>query len=88
MARDDTFLWSVIAPGAITLDSLGPVIDEPGILVIGCGTSSMAPPLDLRIGLKARGIILEWMVTGAACRTINVLLTEEREAVAALIAVN
>jgi uncharacterized protein len=48
----------------------------------------MAPPPDLRVELKARGISLEWMDTGAACRTFNVLLTEEREAVAALIAVN
>ena len=88
MARGETRLWSVIDPGVITLDGLGPVIDEPGILVVGCGTGFMAPPPDLRAELKARGISLEWMDTGAACRTFNVLLTEEREAAAALIAVN
>jgi len=88
VAREKTLLWSVIDPGVITLGGLGPVIDEPGILVVGCGTGVMAPPPDLRVELKARGISLEWMDTGAACRTFNVLLTEEREAVAALIAVN
>ena len=88
MAREDTRLWSVIDPGVITLDSLDPVIGEPGILIVGCGNRFMTPPSDLRDGLKAQGIILEWMDTGAACRTFNVLLTEEREAVAALIAVD
>ena len=88
MAREKTLLWSFIDPGVITLGGLGPVIDEPGILVVGCGTGFMAPPPDLRAELKARGISLEWMDTGAACRTFNVLLTEEREAAAALIAVN
>ena len=88
MGREETNLWPVIDAGVITLDGLEPVLDEPGILVVGCGTEFMAPPTDLRIDLKGRGIILEWMDTGAACRTYNVLLTEEREAIAALIAVN
>ena len=88
MAREETHLWPVIDAGVITLDDLGPVIHEPGILIVGCGSGFMALPPDLRDGLKARGIILEWMDTGAACRTFNVLLTEEREVVAALIAVD
>lgn len=37
---------------------------------------------------KAAGVALEWMDTGAACRTFNVLLGEERRVVAALIAVD
>ena len=69
------------------MDSLEPILGEPGILVIGCGAMGKAPPPDLRAKLKAWDISLEWMNTGAACRTFNVLLTEEREAVAALIAV-
>ena len=88
VAREETRLWSVLDPGVITLDSLDPVTAAPGILIVGCGSGFKAPPPDLRSGLKAQGIILEWMDTGAACRTFNVLLTEEREAVAALIAVD
>ena len=37
--------------------------------------------------LKDQGIVLEWMDTGAACRTFNVLTVEERPVAAALIAV-
>ncbi len=70
------------------MDGLEPILGEPGILIVGCGIGDKAPPPDLRAKLKARDISLEWMNTGAACRTFNVLLTEEREAVAALIAVD
>jgi uncharacterized protein len=35
--------------------------------------------------LKASGIVIEGMDTGAACRTYNVLLAEERRVAAALL---
>ena len=41
----------------------------------------------LRDGLRAAGIVVDGMDTGAACRTYNVLLSEERRIAAALIAV-
>ena len=44
------------------------------------------PPPELRAALRERGVVLEPMNTGAACRTFNVLLTEGRRAAAALIA--
>jgi uncharacterized protein len=37
--------------------------------------------------MREAGIGVEWMDTGAACRTFNVLLLEDREVAAALIAV-
>ena len=57
------------------------------ILLIGCGRRFVPPPPGLRPALKSLGIVLEWMDTGAACRTFNVLLAENRPAAAALIAV-
>ncbi len=83
--------WPVTDVGDITLDSLGPVIDvasEIQILVLGCGPDFTDEPLGLRQGLREHGIVLEWMDTGAACRTFNVLLTEDRDVAAALIAVD
>jgi uncharacterized protein len=41
----------------------------------------------LRAAVRARGLALEWMDTGAACRTFNVLLAEGRPVAAALLAV-
>jgi len=83
--------WPVTDVTGITLDSLGAVIEaasEIQILVVGCGPEFTDEPLDLRPGLREHGIVLEWMDTGAACRTFNVLLTEDRIVAAALIAVD
>ena len=82
--------WAVTSAAAITLESLNVVIDkanEIDILIVGCGLDFQPIPDALRQGLKKYGIVLEWMDTGAACRTFNVLLVEERSVAAALIAI-
>lgn len=88
--REHTVPWPVAAPDGITEASLGPILNaaaEIDILLIGCGPGFVAVPKSLRVLLKTHGIVLEWMDTGAACRTFNVLLAEERRIAAALIAV-
>ena len=62
--------------------------DGVEILVVGCGALFEPPPSGLREGLSKKGVVLEWMDTGAACRTFNVLLAEDRACAAALIAVD
>ncbi|HEU4485872.1 MAG TPA: Mth938-like domain-containing protein [Povalibacter sp.] len=57
---------------------------EPEIVVLGSGTRQKFPPYSLLAGILARGIGCEVMDTGAACRTYNVLVSEDRRAVAAL----
>lgn len=87
---DQTVSWTVTDRGQISIDCLTPALvsePKPDILIIGCGPKFAPPPRDLRSAVKSHGIALEWMDTGAACRTFNVLLTEARLAVAALIAV-
>lgn len=60
-----------------------------GILVIiGCGEKFIPMPAALRAELAAAGIHAEWMDTGAACRTFNVLAGEGRAVRAALLAVD
>jgi uncharacterized protein len=83
-------LWELGDAPAILADDLSAVIqrsDDLDILIIGCGDQFSPPPQDLRHALKEHGIVLEWMDTGAACRTYNVLLSEARRVGAALIAV-
>jgi len=84
-----TVSWPVSAAQDITLESLTEVTGEDGveILVVGCGARFEPPPSGLREGLSEKGVVLEWMDTGAACRTFNVLLAEDRACAAALIAV-
>jgi len=57
------------------------------ILLIGTGKSMLPMPMTWRAMAREADVALEAMDTGAACRTYNVLLTEERSVAAALIAV-
>ncbi len=85
-----THLWPVSAMDQITEDSLSPLFSatpRPSILILGCGKGMMPVPAALRTSLRAAGMVVEPMDTGAACRTYNVLLTEGRDVAAVLIAV-
>jgi len=82
--------WAVTNFAELTVESLAAVVaaaPRPEILIIGCGKGMQFVPRDLRAQLRAQGVVIEAMDTGAACRTYNVLLTEDRRVAAALIAV-
>lgn len=82
--------WSVDSPGALTLDSLKPVLDQADqldVLLIGLGADIVAIDPVIRQVFRDRKIIIEATQTGGAIRTYNVLLAEERAVGAALIAV-
>jgi uncharacterized protein len=76
----------------IGLDTLGKVVadaDAIELLLVGCGPDLRVLPKELRETLRTKyGIATEAMATGAAVRTFNVLLAEERAVAAALIAVD
>ena len=84
---DRTIPWTGGEIAKVTPDSLEPLrAAEPAVelLLIGCGRSIAYVPDDLRRALRDWGIVIDAMDTGAACRTYNVLLTEERRVAAAL----
>jgi len=56
-------------------------------LILGTGVDLIAPLPSLRQQLRAAGITVEAMATGAALRTYNVVLGEGRAVAAALLAV-
>ena len=58
-----------------------PAVD---ILLVGCGVKSEPIASGLRSRLREAGVVIEAMGTGAACRTFNVLLAEDRRVAAAL----
>jgi uncharacterized protein len=58
---------------------------QPEIVVLGSGTRQRFPDAHLLAAILARGIGCEVMDTGAACRTYNVLVSEARRVVAALL---
>jgi len=82
--------WPVAAMDALAPDSfdlMDQLPDAVEILLLGCGTSMAFLKPDIRAALKARGVAVEPMDTGAACRTYNVLMAEDRRVAAALIAI-
>src|SRR5262249_5136591 len=85
--RDATLDWQVAGIESVSAETLRPVIERGGteILLLGCGTRMARVSLDLPQALKKAGIALEAMDTGAACRTYNVLLSEDRRVAAALL---
>jgi uncharacterized protein len=57
---------------------------RPEVVLLGTGERQRFPPAEIRAAFAARGVGLEVMDLGAACRTYNILVHEERRAVAAL----
>ena len=82
--------WDAETPADIDRDSLDRVLAEAEaieVLLVGTGSDLVPLPRDLRDALSAAGIRADPMGTGAAVRTFNVLLSEERAVSAALLAV-
>lgn len=82
-------IWDVGDVSAITADSLAPIFelaDGLEVLLIGCGAQLRPLPGPVREALEAAPFGYDIMDTGAACRTHNVLISEQRRVAAALIA--
>jgi uncharacterized protein len=83
--------WDAPAPNLIDEASLAPVFDEADeieILLVGTGREQFPLAAPLKEQLRGAQIIAEPMSTGAAVRTFNVLLAENRAVAAALIAID
>jgi uncharacterized protein len=86
---EETLAWPVSGVPEMTASSFGPLIERAAaveVLLIGTGLDIAFVSADLRSSLKDHGIAVDVMDTGAACRTYNVLMAEDRRVAAALIA--
>ncbi len=77
----------IVGLSAEDLDSVIEIASQIDLLLIGTGKAIARPPSAVIAALEEQGIGAEFMDTGAACRTYNVLLAEQRRIAAALIAV-
>ena len=78
--------WPIASLSDITLANLAPVLTAGvEILLLGCGRQVARIPAALRNEFRAHRIVIDAMDTGAACRTYNVLLAEDRRVAAALL---
>ena len=84
-----TLPWTGVEIARLGIADFAAVIaaDPPvDVLLIGCGKLMAPLPRAVRDGLREAGIGADAMDTGAACRTYNVLMSEDRRVAAALIA--
>jgi len=77
--------WVSAPIAELTADHFAAVHDyAPEILLLGTGRRQIFPPARLMAELGRQGMGLEGMDTAAACRTYNVLMSEDRRVAAAL----
>ena len=78
--------WQINDIANLTLDELAPVTSMGlEVLLLGTGEKLTFPPPKLMAELAALGVGLEVMDTAAACRTFNILVSEDRRVGAALV---
>jgi uncharacterized protein len=77
--------WAPQSFADLEPEHLAPILAlDPEVVVIGTGPTSQFAPAAIRALLAQRGVGLEVMALGAACRTYNVLVQEQRRVAAAL----
>ena len=78
--------WDATSPSDLSDRQLNPIFElEPEVVLLGTGASQIFLPPELMMRFYGRGIGVEVMTTDAACRTFNVLVSEGRKVVAALL---
>ncbi|MEW4459371.1 Mth938-like domain-containing protein [Roseibium algicola] len=83
--------WDVSDASAFTPEAFQKVLEEQAdieVLLVGTGKELRPLPEELKTLFREAGILSDPMSTGAALRTFNVLLSEDRAVAAALIAVD
>lgn len=83
--------WDARAVADIDAAALERVFQEAGdieVLLVGTGEALVPIPADLKAALRDAGIRSDPMSTGAAVRTYNVLLSEDRAVATVLLAVD
>jgi uncharacterized protein len=58
---------------------------QPQLVLLGTGATHRFAHVSIRAAFAKRGIAIETMSLGAACRTFNILVQEERRVCAALL---
>ena len=85
-ARDIIQNWNPAAFPVLSIADFKPAIAlGPEIILFGTGKKQQFPNHALMTEIMRQGIAFEAMDTAAACRTFNVLVSEHREVVAALL---
>lgn len=88
VSPEETIKWDAAAFHDLDVSAFRPLFDkadEIDVVLLGCGAEIAFLPEKLRFELKEKGLQIDVMDTGAACRTYNVLMAEGRRVVCALL---
>ena len=78
--------WDIASIELLTPGHIDLVLSfKPELILIGTGSKLTFPTIEVYAGIIERGIGVDFMDTGAACRTYNILMSEGRDVVAGLI---
>jgi len=78
--------WPPHSVEELTVAHLAPIFElAPEVVVLSTGAAQKFPRAALRAEFATRRIGLEIMEVGAACRTYNVLVSEERQVLGAIL---
>ncbi len=81
--------WPVDSPGSLTREQMDALIAHgPEIVLLGTGARQHFPHPRVTAPLTDAGIGHEVMTTASACRTYNILMSEGRRVLAALLPAN
>jgi uncharacterized protein len=77
--------WPPVMLEELQTQHLEPIFGlRPELVLLGTGARQKFAPAAIRAAFAARGVGVESMDLGAACRTFNILVQEERRVAAAL----
>ena len=78
--------WSIDTIGQLSPEHIDQILSfNPELIIIGTGHKLIFPPAESYSSIINRGIGVDFMDTQAACRTYNILKSEDRDVVAGLI---
>ena len=85
MAQQLVLDWRARTVATLALEDLEQIFAlQPDVVLLGTGSKQIFPDRVIRQAFAARRVGLEVMDLGAACRTYNILVQEERRVAAAL----
>lgn len=86
IAPDALLAWDICSFAELESGDLKPITQlNPEVIILGTGERHILPAKPLLRALVETGVGFEIMDTPAACRTYNILVSEDRRAVVALI---
>ena len=78
--------WNLTSIESLQINHIEQILSlNPELIIIGTGDKLIFPAVEAYAAIIQQGIGVDFMDTGAACRTYNILMSEGRDVVAGLI---